>query len=232
MQQFLRRLAAGSLLVGAIASQAAAPEPDTIESTAHNLLVVLRETPGANKQQEGLLPFGKISARLPDGRDHEFEASWFQYLGDLHLRIVFDGLRQVRSAVPDDLHKLALSPEQALDRAVANIRSRYGPPVAVPWAGGLMIVDGPVPELTSSYLLDRTFWNAQARGHAQGLLVAVPRRGELLFGPADDALVRMNLQFTTAARYAADERNRLSSALYLFKDGRWSVDQAPQAPIR
>jgi hypothetical protein len=40
----------------------------------------------------------------------EFEASWFQYLGDMHLRLVFDGQLRVQSAAPEDLERLKLSP--------------------------------------------------------------------------------------------------------------------------
>jgi hypothetical protein len=198
--------------------------------TASNLLVVLRESPGANKQEEGLEPFGRIATRLPDGREIEFEASWYKYLGDLHLRIVFDGGAQVRSALPRDLARLALAPDQAIALAMDNLRTRYGVPVAQPWGGGLMQVGGDAPELNSSYLLDRAFWDTQLRAHPEGVVVAVPRRGGLVFGPAGDDAVLMNLQFTAAALYATGEQNRLSSALYLYKDGRWSVLQAPQKP--
>lgn len=89
MKQLLRRACAWSLLLAAMAGAPAASAgtgDEAFELSAANLLVVLRETPGANKQDEDLLPFGKIGARLPDGRDIEFEASWFQYLGDMHLR--------------------------------------------------------------------------------------------------------------------------------------------------
>ena len=218
-------------VVAAVGASRAATEFDNFETTAANLLVVLRESPGANKAQEGLQPFGLISTRLPDGREVQFEASWFQWLGDLHVRLVFDGGVRVRSAVPQDLKQIGLSPEQALARALDNLRARYGPPQARPWSGGLMQVGGDAPELNSSYFLDREFWLAQAREHPQGLLVAVPRRGGLVFGPAGDQETLTSLQFTTAALYGESERNRLSSALYLFKEGQWSVYQAPQQPL-
>src|SRR4051812_26963612 len=104
---------AGVLLAALGAAAADARDEDGFDMSASNLLVVLRESPGANKLDEGLAPFGKISARAADGREFEFEASWFQYLGDMHLRLVFDGRRQVQSAMPDDLARLRLSPEQA-----------------------------------------------------------------------------------------------------------------------
>lgn len=232
MKQLLRRACACCLLLAGLGGAWAAPDDgndEGFEESAANLLVVLRETPGANQQDEALRPLGKIAATLPDGRDVEFEASWFQYLGDMHLRLVFDGRRRVRSALPGDLQRLHLTPEEALSRAVDNLRARYGTPVAEPWNGGLMLVRGSASELDSSYFLDRAFWQDQLRSCPEGIVAAVPRHGGLVFARADDEVALLALRFSAAVLYAADERTRVSSALYLFKDGRWSVYQAPQA---
>lgn len=223
---------AGALLAGMNAALAAgaARDHDEFEVSVANLLVVLRESPGANKQDETLTPFGKIQATLPDGREVEFEASWFQYLGDMHLRLVFDGSRRVQSASPEDLEKLRLSPDEALQQAVDNLRRRYGAPVAEPWSGGLMQVHGNAPELASSYFLDRGFWLEQLRESPAGVVAAVPRRGGLVFARADDDSAVATLRFSAAALFASNEGTRISSGLYLFKDGRWSVFQPPQKP--
>jgi hypothetical protein len=220
-------LAAG--LSGALAATPDSAE-ETFEVSAANLMVVLRESPGVNKQEESLQPIGKISAKLPDGRVIEFEASWFQYLGDMHLRLVFDGLQRVQSALPGDLQKLKMSPEEALARAVGNLRERYGIPVIEPWTGGLMLVHGNAPDLDSSYFLDRQFWVDTARDYPEGIVAAVPRHGGLVFARADDEEALNSLRFSAGALYAGNERVRVSSALYLFKDGRWSVFQPPQQP--
>lgn len=229
MKHWLRSLwGAGALLAAITVAPAAAREAEVFEVSAGNLLVVLRESPGANKQDETLRPFGKISARMPDGRDVEFEASWFQYLGDMHLRLVFDGQRKVQSALPEDLQRLRLTPEEALHRAVDNLRKRYGHPVAEPWSGGLMQVHGNAPELDSSYFLDRDFWQEQLRHYPAGVVAAVPGRGGLVFARADDETAVATLRFSAAALFASSEDTRISSGLYLFKDGRWSVFQPPQ----
>lgn len=218
---------AGALLAAATGVPAPPPQAE-FEPSADNLLVVLRESPGANKQDEALRPFGAIRADLPDGRHIEFEASWYQYLGDMHLRIVFDGDERIQSALPGDLKRLHLSPEQALARAVENLRRRYGTPVAEPWSGGLMQVHGDAPEFDSSYFLDRAFWQEQLRRAPRGLVVGVPDRGGLVFARADDADAVANLRFGAAALYAGHDRTHISSGLYLFKAGHWSVFQPPQ----
>ena len=60
-------------------------------------------------------------------------------------------------------------------------------------------------------------------------MVAVPRRGGLVYAPASDEDAVASLRFSAAALYAGGPGARLSSALYLFKDGHWSVFQPPQA---
>ena len=219
--------AAAALLAASVAGAGDSRDEEHFDASAANLLVVLRESPGANKLDEGLTPFGKISARAADGREFEFEASWFQYLGDMHLRLVFDGQRRVQSAMPDDLERLRLSPQEALDRAVDNLRERYGAPLAEPWTGGLMQVHGNAPELDSSYFLDRGFWLDQLRDSPAGIVAAVPDRGGLVFARADDEAAIATLRFSAAALYASSDATRISSGLYLFLDGRWSVYQPP-----
>ena len=210
-------------------SPAAAENAQSLDASASNLLAVLRESRGENKQDESLQPFGKLRAALGDGREIELETSWYQYLGDMHIRLVFDGGQTMQSASPEDLARLHLSPEDALQLAVANLRRVYGAPAAQPWSGSLMQVQGGAADLNSSYFLDREFWRQLQFAHPDGLVVAVPRRGGLVYAPVSDEAAVTSLRFSAAALYAGGPGARLSSALYLFKDGRWSVFQPPQS---
>jgi len=208
---------------------AAAQEAESFDTSARNLLVVLRESRGENKQDESLEPFGKVRARMPDGSNIEFDTSWYRYLGDMHIRLVFDGPQSMQSASPEDLARLRLSPEEALHLAISNLKRVYGIPAVVPWSGGLMQVQGTSADLTSSYFLDRDFWQGLQGRYPEGLVVAVPRRGGLVYAPVSDEEAVASLRFSAAALYAGGPGARLSSALYLFKDGQWSVFQPPQA---
>ena len=212
-----------------LSSPCAAQQEETFDTSAGNLIVVLRESQGENKQEESLEPFGKVSARMPDGRRIEFDTSWYQYLGDMHIRLVFDGGQSMQSASPEDLARLQLSPQQALQVAVANLRRVYGAPDIQPWSGGLMQVHGKSSDLTSSYFLDRDFWQDLQARHPDGLVVAVPQRGGLVYAPVADDSAVTSLRFSAAALYAGGSGTRVSSALYLFKDGHWSVFQPPQS---
>jgi len=211
------------------AAACAAQESDSIDTSAGNLIVVLRESRGANKQDETLRPFGKMRGVLPDGKEVDLDISWYKYLGDMHLRLVFDGGQSMQSASSEDLARLHLNPDEALKLAVQNLRRVYGAPAAQPWSGNLMQVQSGATDLNSSYFLDREFWRELQARHPEGLVVAVPRRGGLVYAPVSDEAAVSDLRFSAAALYAGGPGARLSSALYLFKDGRWSVFQAAQA---
>lgn len=215
----------------AVAAQAQPPaaQEARFDTDAGNLMAVLRESAGANEPQETLQPYGTLRAELPDGREVELETSWFRYVGDMHIRLVFDSRTQLQSASPDDLERLRLDPQHAVQLAVANLRRVYGEPVSKPWPGGLMQVVGRADDLNSSYFLDRPFWQALEAQHPKGIVVAVPQRGGLLYAPADDGDAVAALSFSATAIYASSARSRVSSALYLFRGGHWSVFQRPLA---
>jgi hypothetical protein len=214
------------------AAFAASPtEPDKLDMSASNLIVVLRESVGENKADETLQPYGRVTAQLADGRRVDLATSWYKYLGDMHIRLVFDGGQTLQSASPNDLERLKLTPEDALAIAVHNLERMYGTPEVLPWSGELMQVQGASPDLANSYFLDHDFWLRVLRDHPEGVVAAVPQRGGLVFASADDDSAIEELRFSAAALYAGAGGARVSSALYLFKDGRWSVFQ-PAQPIQ
>jgi len=213
-----------TIFLGAALSAVAQPKPEWNDS-ADNLMVVLRESAGANKQDEALKPMGKAKARLQDGKEVEFDTGWFEYIGDMHVRFVFDSPQSMINATPKDLERLKLTPEQALRLAVANVKRVYGKPGAVPWSD-FMQVKGKSPDLDSSYFLDREFWQMLLKQHPEGIVVAVPKRGGLLYTPLSNAAAVDRLKRGVFKLYESSERLRVSSALYLFKDDKWAVFQA------
>ena len=213
---------------------AAAPQspesPAPPEHTRENLMVVVRESPGANRQEESFRATPKAWTRLADGREVEIDVAWWDYLADTHIRFVFDAPTMMMSASPQDLASLGVQRiEDALALAIANIRRVYGEPGSYPFSGGVMQVKGRSPDLDSSYFLDRAFWWDRLEAHPEGLVVAVVKRGGLLYTPAASTADVEGLQRGVAYLHESSGQFRVSSALFLFKDGRWSVFQAPTA---
>lgn len=206
----------------------AAEPPPAYDTSAANLMVVLRESPGSNKQDETLVRTGKGSTTLPDGREVEFDLAWFEYLGDMHVRFVFDTPTSLPHASPENLARLGLTPEAALELAVANIKRVYGEPYAVRW-NEVMEVRGKLPDLFSSYFLDKVYWNRLLERYPEGIVALVAKRGGLLYSPLSNERGVQFLKFNALPLFTSSDRLRVSSALYLYKDGRWRVFQAPAA---
>ncbi len=191
-------------------------------------MVVVRESIGAYRAEDALTPTGKAKAKLPDGREIEFEMASWEFIGDTHIRFVFDGPQTMINATPQDLERLGIKGVgEALSVALANLKRVYGEPSASPWEGGVMSVEGKSPDLNSSYFLDRAYWQGLLKSHPEGLVVSVAKRGGLLYAPASNTKAVEGLKRGVAYLHSSSQRLRVSSALFLFKEGKWSVFQAP-----
>ncbi len=229
IRRLLRTLAlAAAGLAWQAQAQAGAPLWD---DSRDNLMVVVRESIGANKPDDILEPVGKGKVRLADGSEIEVESAWWNFIGDTHIRFVFDGEHSMRDATPQDLARLKLATAaDALALALANVERVYGTPKSMPWVGGVMLVEGKSPDLDSSDFLDRAFWRGLLKTHPEGLAVAVPKRGGLLYTPASDLRSVDALRSNIARLHSSSVAMGVSSALFLFKDGHGSVLQPAVAP--
>jgi hypothetical protein len=149
------------------------------------------------------------------------------FIGDMQIRFVFEGPHSFKNATAEEFARLHLTPDEAVERALANIKRVYGEPRTEPWSGGLTQVVGESPDLDSSYFLDRAFWRSLLAQHPEGLVVGVPKRGGLVFAAASDTETVDGMRRGIGYLYRSSEKLRISSALYLFKDDRWTVFQAP-----
>ncbi|MES2102960.1 MAG: hypothetical protein V4634_03015 [Pseudomonadota bacterium] len=205
---------AGLLLPSCLPLALAQGQGKAADRDASSLMLVLREAPGANKQGDLVVPA---------------DAGWFDYLGDMQLRFVFDAGENLRDASVQDLRALDLTPDQAVRTALKNIKRLYGEPEIRRGNGGLMLIQGRSADFSASYLLDKELWQGLLQQAPGGLVVAVPKRGGILFTPAADTKSVERLHKMIVQLHASSEHGRLSSALYLFKDSRWSIFQAPPA---
>jgi hypothetical protein len=72
-RSFVLALAACCLVPGNMAAQV----QGNIDMSADNLMVVLRESYGSNKQDETLVPLGNLRVRLRDGREVDIQLAAF-----------------------------------------------------------------------------------------------------------------------------------------------------------
>lgn len=222
----------GVLILFSLAPSFATAQTASVSERTHdNLMVVVRESIGANRPDDAFAPTGKVKARLSDGHEIEFEMASWEFIGDTHIRLVFDGPQTMINATPQDLERIGIKGvDDALAIALANLKRVYGEPSAVPWENGLMAVEGNSPDLNSSYFLDRVYWLGLLKSNPEGIVVSLPKRGGLLYTPLLNTKAVEGLKRAVAYLHSSSQRLRVSSGLYLFKDGKWSVFQAPIKP--
>jgi hypothetical protein len=80
--------------------------------------------------------------------------------------------------------------------------------------------------MDSTYFLDRDFWRKLLKAHPDGIVVAVPKRGGLLYAPVSNTQAVDGLKRSIASLHATSGTARVSAALFLFKADQWSVLQA------
>lgn len=194
-------------------------------------MLVLREVEGANKQEFGFIATRPTTATLSNGETVTINSAWFDLIGDMHVRFVTDSEHSMQNLKAEEFSELGLTPEQAAEVAIANIKKRYGAPQATPWEGGIMLVSGESPDLDSSYFLDREFWQTLLVKHPSGLIVGVPKRGGLIYAPVPDSQAVALLERSIRSLYESSDNMRVSSALYMFKDGQWTVHRKPASSI-
>ena len=213
-----------SLLIPFVVLTAGASESKSPDA---NFMFVLREVVGANKQEFGFTPTGPSTGTLSNGETFTITNAWFDLIGDMHVRFVSDGEHTMRNLSAEQFAAYGLSPEEAVAVAVRNIKARYGEPHATPWEAGIMLVSGESPDFDSSYFLDQSFWDKLLLKHPEGLVVGVPKRGGLIYAPVSDKTALNSLERSIRTLYETSENLRVSSALYLYKDGTWTVYRAP-----
>ncbi len=191
-----------------------------------SLSFLLRERPGANKTDESLALVDPFEVPLPGGGGAMagLAPAWFDLIGDLQLRLVRHTPEWVFTLQASELADLALDADQALAIVFANFRRRHGAPSVSPWHN-LRRVGGPSEDADHGWFLDRALWRGLLAEHPDGLVVALPRIDLLVFAPAADTAAVDSMRQGIPGLHAGAGDYRLSSALYLFKDDRWTVLQ-------
>ena len=193
-----------------------------------SLQLLLRERPGRDKRDDSLALVDPFEVPLPGGAVASMAPAWFDLIGDLQLRLVRSMPDYVMTLHASELAELELGVDDALAVALANLHRLHGAPVASPWHE-LQRVGSRSEDVDSAWFMDRAFWRARLAEHPDGLVAGVPRTDLLLFAPASDAAAVDSLRRGIPGLHAGAGDYRLSSALYLFKDDRWSVLQSAAA---
>ncbi len=192
-----------------------------------NLMLVVRTSNGANKPDSQLVSTGIQTFQDANGKIHPVELAHYEYLGDTHIRFVFDSVATMTNTTPEQFSQFGFTPEEAVKVAIANIYRDYGQPNVYKLEGGIYQVQGGSPDFDSSYFLDESLWLSIGNNHQEGVVVAVPARDLLLFAPINDKNAVRFLGENVKDLFKESGRLGVSSALFAYSGGIWKVYQSP-----
>lgn len=192
-----------------------------------NLMLVVRTSLEANKLSANLVPTGPISVQDDEGKTHTLEMAHYEYLGDTHIRFVFDSTETMANATPEEFSKFKLTAEEAVNVAISNIYRDYGQPKMYKLEHGVYQVQGESPDFDSSYFLDKSLWKNVNAHFKDSIIVAVPARHLLLLAPATDKKAVSFLAENVQSWFKESGSQGVSSALYTYNSGEWTVYQPP-----
>lgn len=182
-------------------------------------MLVVRTSFDAMKADTTLQPTGVQSFEDQNGKRHTFELAHYEYLGDTHIRFVIDSADSMANLTAEEFKKLKITPEDAVEQAIANIHEVYGKPRLYELDTGAYQLQGEAPDYTSSFFVDMTMWQKIQDLLKKPLVIAVPSREVLLFAQSNNEKGVGFLRDNVEGWFAESGRQGVSKTLYIFENG-------------
>lgn len=169
-------------------------------------------------------PFKESSLRCkPDPKAAPGNALVFDhFVGDLHLRYVFDDPQFMLALRARDLKRLEVPREDLPALVVTNFRRLY-PKVTVArpdrWLG--LVTQG--GELEPCVMLDGAFWQRQMTEFGGELIAAVPSAHEVYFAPREPRQNLELLKHLAILNHEKAGRRAVSRTVFGWRNFKWQV---------
>src|SRR4051794_10247904 len=218
----LRMAAGGAALTLAPAAVYAGESRDPLPRTKDYVVALVR---GHSSIDPRSRPVQKIEPIVfpPDPKSSPDNALVFDhFVGDLHLRYVFDDPQFMLAMRVRDLKRLKIDRDELPALVVANYRRRY-PQITIAWPQrwlGALTNGG---ELEPCTLLDGPFWQRQQKAFGSELIAAVPSAQEVYFSPREP---KQNVEFLRKLATEQHEKagkRAVSRTVFVWKVYRWEV---------
>jgi hypothetical protein len=222
-RQALLHMAAGSAaLTLAPAAARAVESHDPLPRTKDYIVALVRGHPGIDSRTR---PIQKIEpvAFPPDAKSSPDNALVFDhFVGDLHLRYVFDDPSFMLALRVRDLKRLKIKREELPTIVVDNYRRLY-PKLTINWAErwlGVLMNGG---ELEPCTMLDGGFWQRQERAFGTQLIAVVPSVQEVYFTPGQPQQNVGLLKNLATQQYEKAGKHAVSRTVFAWRGYRWEV---------
>lgn len=218
----LKLAPAAAMLAFARARSGAAQSKDPLPRTREYVVALVRASPAADPKARAVQRIEPVVFPT-DPKSAPGNALVFDhFVGDLHLRYVFDDPQFMLAMRARDLKRLGIRREDLPAIVVENYRRLY-PKVTVarPEPSLGVVTNG--GQLEPCTMLDGLFWEQQRRAFGGELIATVPARDAVFFTTREprknvELLKRLAMQAYETAGKAA-----VSRTVFLWQNYRWQV---------
>jgi hypothetical protein len=218
----LAGLASGGAML-ALPRASAAQSKDPLPRTRDYIVALVRAHPGVDPK---VRPTQKIEPVVskPDPKSSPDNALVFDhFVGDLHLRYVFEDPQFMLAVRARDLKRLEVPREELPALVVTNFRRLYPKLTVVHpdrWLG--LVTQG--GELEPCVMLDGAFWQRQVQAFGGELIAAVPSAHEVYFAPRLPKANIELLKHLAILHYEKAGKRGVSRTLFTWRNFRWQVE--------
>ena len=204
----------------AIERSAHAQDPSV--NTKEKVVALVRAAPGLDPKARSVQKIEPIALKPPAGSSPSDLPVFDYFVGELHLRYVFDDPRFVQALRVRDLKRLGIDRKDLPKLVVENYRKLYPNLAAIQPEPGLgVLING--GQLEPTVLLDTEFWDAQAKRIEGPLIAAIPERDSVLFTRADPKQNIELLKHRAVVAYEKAGKQALSRTVLAWRKSRWEV---------
>jgi uncharacterized protein YtpQ (UPF0354 family) len=221
-----RRALLGLARAGAMLSiapaVARAASKDPLPRTKEYIVALVRSNPGVNPKER---PTQRIEPQImkADAKSAPGNALVFDhFVGDLHLRYVFDDPQFMLALRARDLARLGIARDALPALVVENFRRLY-PKVTVfrpEPALGIVTQGGQLEPCT---MLDGAFWERQRREFGGDLIATVPARDAVIFTTRAPRQNVELLKHLAVQAYEKADKAAVSRTVFAWVNYRWQV---------
>jgi hypothetical protein len=195
---------------------------DPAVNTREKIVALVRGRPNADPKTRAVQKIEPVELTPEPGNSIDNLPVFDHFVGELHLRYVFDDPRFMQALRGRDLKRLKLERSELPALVVENYRKLY-PDLSViqPEPGVGAVIRG--GELEPTILLDADFWDDQEKRIGGPLIAALPERDSVVFTRIDPKQNIELLKHRAVVAYEKAGQRALSRTVLAWREKRWEV---------
>lgn len=195
---------------------------DPLPRTKEYIVALVRSHPQVDPKARPVQKIEPVAMKADPKSVPENAPIFDHFVGDLHLRYVFDDPQFTLFLRGHDLKRLGLDRDELPALVVSNYRRLY-PKVTVlhPDPGLGVVAHG--GQLEPCILLDGAFWERQQKAAGQELIAVVPSSDEVIFTSREPKQNIELLKHLAVQRYEKAGKRAVSRTVLAWRYLRWEV---------